>query len=1402
MNDRTPDPNSAPRPKRRGRRALVWCLCLASPWLLATLILATPGGQRRAVGWALDGLQRTLPEQAEPTAFRLGGVALGVRPLGVVLQDLHWQREGPGGDTLVSIRALTAQPADASGRNWGLIQLDGVHVHHGLWPQLDAWMGATAEETPPSDSPGALRMEDIHLSQLTWDGGPFVSDSIFLEGGQVDHLHVEGLQYIEGQSRVQHLEGAGHVELRHRDGMGADLTLSVEGSDSLFQCALAPTLLDTSRVPATWKPLLPWWPDHIHATWALETTSWMADVQWPWGRAVGEGTLLGSHMQLTSLTLDAPGFPVNLSPLPPGHVFADLRGPLLFPIDRVTQGQWDGMSGQLSVEAALSRPGDSPLRCTVDWSPETGDFEGMATLSAHAMPQTLGHAVRIQAEGQWPWNGDDWTAPLKLKGSWDVHADDVAPSLQSAGGLWTMELSPSERGIELSTRLEGRAMPLALTPQLELYGDLRMRLDAVVGTRDVAAPWSGQIDVLDARWIPKAGFGQSTAAGPPLSMKRWTAFLNGEGQRVQCQLEGDFIRGTIQGPLDEAGWTTPLHAALSESGWQEPQHHPPASAPWSVHLELLRDDLLERWSNGRHSVGPGSRIRGTWNGTALTARLDLTGAHFGPWRTGSTSLTLESDSVPLALQLDVAQLRHAQYGALDALDVDVVSVGERASSVAASWQGAVSGEFQVRHGLQDAGRHELEWLRGQLDVYGRRWELDTRAPARMVWTGTDWTSLDVEHWHWQGALGDLIVGRPTAPSHAAGHLVAEMNGWPMAAWGEWASSLVGASLPQLAGNLNGSVKVDLSDRGAEASVQWQDAQTDGFEFGDVCIQGDWANGAWAATLQQFEGERQTSRVAMGWDRQLEADLERWPLSTLDPLLAKGGVHVDGELDGHLHVDFSGPTPKPRGQLTFQAPLVEVEATGSALEVEGILSLTPDYIGLDHATVTDPNGGIAFLNLSVLHTDFAEWNYDVDLDFSDAPFQLMDLAPAPQRLFHGTVEATGRLNVFGDGHGVIIESELTSADGTAFALPLDALDGAELPTGIRFVGGSGELPPTPRKAPFGVTLDLEVDVTPDAEVTLLLDSRAGERVDGRAEGHIAIGMSPEAPLSMEGGISVVDGAYRFSLRDLFTKRIAIAPGGRIDWDGDPYAAELNLTALSRHRATPLPLLPGLVNPGVTEVSVAMDIQGALESPELRFAIGFPEYETSDAALLAQVNSALAAPEEVERQAFALLATGQFIPAGGSGNLFSQTATAQASELLSSRVSELLSGLSEDLDIGVRYVPANAGSASSGSLGGGDNPDAFRSEDAFELDLGLRLLNDRLNIAGTVGAQGMDGLSLEGSEFRGGVDVRYKLTPDGRWEIQGYRLPESELDEEPRQGIGAAYQLRFDRFRDLFRRKDTP
>ena len=1354
-------------------------------------LLSTPAGQRKATEWALQRIQHRLPESAGPTAVDLGGVHISARPLGVVLNDVVWRQSGPASDTLLHLESLTALPLDASGLHWSSVEVDGLHAHDSLWPWLNALL-ATDAPTTSREGGSDMSITRLDMSNVTWTSGPDVHPDFSIQEGRLKRLSIRGFG-VQGRGvRLTSSDGEADFSIRHRSGAVAAIAVAMAATDSTLDWTLTPQLSAADSLPEPWAFIQPFWPDQIRGQWERQSAEATVHLSGKWGHAEGALAFDSLHWTLQRLSVDMATPPVDLHPLPQGHLFCEMTGPLGIPRNDAIAPSLDRITGELALQGAISRHGDSPLRAALRWTPSSGAVSLDVSLSETALEQTAGHAGHLTASGRLDMAPSGLPSALELVGDWTLSKASGAPALLAAQGEWSLTASPEKGGHRCEVQLDGRAMPLALTPQLELYGDVRLQANGWVGSPPSDAPWSGQLEFIDARWIPKAGFGQHTAASAPLSMKRFSAFLRGKGNMASCQLEGDFVRGLLEGPLDPGAWVTPLNNTLAAAGWTSAAPSP-APLPWSVDLEVLRDDLLERWSAGQQSIGPGSRIAGRWDGQRLFAEVALTAAHVGPWRSGRTELHIGHSDGPPELSLHLESPRHADVGRLDTLDFEVRSSAPLSASGRLTWEGPVSGAVAVHHTLEPGGQHRLDWRSGQVDVLGSPWHLDSTSLTQMQWS-KDWTSLAVDDWTWRGDLGTLTLDRPEG--EVPFDIAVRMDGWPLDAWRQWGERVTGAPYPSLTGNLNGTALVNLSTLEILPDLQWQDAGIGDYAFGDLCANGGWSPQNWWATVQQFEQQRPTSRIAVDALGRLEADLQRWPLSTLDPLLAKGGVHVEGTLDGHLDVDFSGERPLPHGQLAFSAPLVEVEATGGPLGVEGVLTLTPDYIGLDHATVTDGLGGIAYLNLSVLHTDFAEWNYDVDLDFSERPFRLMDLDPAPDRLFHGVVKATGGLNLFGDGHGVIIESDLKSESGTAFVLPLDALEGAELPSGIRFVGGPSEAASPKRKAPFGVTLNLEVDVTPDADLAIVLDSRAGERVDGRAHGLVEIGMSPEVPLFMEGGVEIVEGAYRFSLRDLFTRRIAIAPGGRIDWDGDPYAAELDLTALSRHRANPLPLLPGLVNPGQTPVEVAMGIQGALEAPDLQFALRFPEYEASDAALLAQVQSALAAPEEVERQAFALLATGQFIPAGGAANLFSQTASTQASELLSSRVSELLSGLSEDIDIGVRYVPANAINTSSGSLGGGDNPDVLRSEDAFELDLGLNLLNDRLNIAGTVGAQGMDGLSLEGSEFRGGVDVRYKLTPDGRWEIQGYRLPESELDEEPRQGIGAAYQLRFDRLRDLF------
>ena len=1362
------------------------------PFLAGLALLATPGGQKTATAWALQRIQHLLPESAGPTEVDLGGVHVSASPLGIALSDVVWQKSSPNSDTLLHLESLTAQPLDATGLQWSSLKVDGLHAHAGLWPWLSAVFSAEESARSTAGRDLDVHVKQLEVSNVTWASGPDVLPDFFIEDGAINSLLINDLKIADRSSKYATLECQADFSIRHALGAQATLDVAFDATDTALNWTITPQLDEADSFPETWGDILPWWPNQIQGEWHPLSSELTARISGEWGQAEGAATLDPHQCTLQHLSVDMPRPPVDLHPLPKGHLFCRMTGPMGIPRHDTLPLSLNRITGDLAVEGAISKRGNSPLRAAIRWTPSSGAIAIDAALSEDALEETAGHAGHITASGRLDWHDSRVPSSLDLHGDWALSKATGAPAFIAAEGQWSLSTATENDGMRCQVNLDGSAMPLALTPQLELYGDVRLQASASIGNLPSDALWTGQLEFTDTRWIPKAGFGQHTAASAPLSMKRFSMHLRGEGNMASCHMEGDFLRGVIKGPMDRNAWVAPLKNTLAEAGWLTDSPSP-SSLPWSVQLEVLRDDLLERWSAGQQSIGPGSRIVGDWDGHRLLAEVEWTGAHFGPWRSGKTQIQLRHAGGPPELSLHMESPRHADMGQLTMLDFHVHSSAPFSTLGNLTWEGPVSGTVAVQHTLEPSGQHHLKWLNGKADVMGSLWHLDSTLAATMRW-GEDWTSMEVVDWTWKGDLGTLTLDRPD--DEVSMGMAVRLDGWPLDAWRQWGERVTGAPCPALTGNLNGTALVNLNPLQVLPDLQWQDAGIGDYAFGDLCAQGGWTHDSWWADVQQFEEQRPTSRMAVDALGRLEADLERWPLSTLDPLLAKGGVHVEGTLDGHLDVDFSGKRPLPRGQLTFMAPLVEVEATGGPLGVEGILSLTPDYIGLDHATVTDGLGGIAYLNLSVLHTDFAEWNYDVDLDFSEGPFRLMDLDPAPGRLFHGVVRATGGLNLFGDGHGVIIESELKSEPGTAFVLPLDALEGAELPSGIRFVGGHSEAAAPKRKSPFGVTLNLEVDVTPDADLAIVLDSQAGERVDGRANGLLEIGMSPEVPLFMEGGLQIVEGAYRFSLRDLFTRRIAIAPGGRLDWDGDPYAAELDLTAISRHRANPLPLLPGLVNPGQTPVEVAMGIRGALEAPDLQFAVRFPEYEASDAALLAQVQSALAAPEEVERQAFALLATGQFIPAGGAANLFSQTASTQASELLSSRVSELLSGLSEDLDIGVRYVPANALNTSSGSLGGGDNPDVFRSEDAFELDLGLNLLNDRLNIAGTLGAQGMDGLSLEGSEFRGGVDVRYKLTPDGRWEIQGYRLPESELDEEPRQGIGAAYQLRFDRLRDLF------
>ncbi len=1423
MNTEQPPHQNSPPPSRKGRKRLFWGLVfLVSVILAFGFFLGTPAGQRRLVESALGLAESSLAKQTGSVDLGLEGVSIQWSPLGISLEGLQAFPGSEGADarprdTLAFIDELTLLPSDASGLHWLNLKASGVFLSAPGQAWLEQWI-----QSSPGGSASSidfrvdhLELQDIRLPEQHSDVGSHALE--------VESLHCHGL-IIQGED-VKWDAMEGQLELRSigRDSVRQDVShLHWQGADRHLA-------FDLSTDPAFWLDE----PESDGSPTALIPSHWMGewnvdDGELLW-RGSGDFSTLHGKIAWRGDTLFLPeaewnyhGLSMVPEGLPPSGQ-AKLTGPLFLPL--LSGDSTDGYLGALGGNLQLLWKPEFPHsdgfpdfpdgRVALSW----GLGSGAAELDAHmhwdstsAGAAHAGLVLNTTLPRPEQWTVGAWKEALTFEGSWNIERPGDAGGTGRAEGTLSLTAGmDAANAWNFSWDWEGRSAPLTLTPGLELFGQWSgAGAAALPEGGNLPSDWWWSTELQEARFIPLAGYDGRQQAGPPLAMRRLRVGLRGDTEQLTADLEGDFVEGHIEGPLDAAAWWNPCVGLLAAgdlvtdstmAAWKLPSSPPErASSPWNTEVIVWRDDLLERFSHNQWSVGPGSKIKVHHADGDVQLEVSADHLHWGTIRSEGVRLEAKGGLSSLSLAAGAGAISHAQYGRLEELQISTEVALNDHSIVRAEWKGATPTRIEVEHYLREGSQHIAIPKMLICEYEETKWWIDEAQVAPIAWRGADWRTLTTPGLHISGNRGGIrLASALSSGADSSVALEVQLDAFPAGPWLDLLSRSASAGLTDLEakGLLHGTLRLNPSTGNHRGSLQWIDASLNGYSLGDLCAEGAWGSPHGLA-LQQFRGADEILRAQTTDLKRLDLVLKEWPLDQLNPLLGSATVRTEGSATGQLTlvgID-NGSRALLNGNLDIEADRLYIGATGVTYSLDGRLDISPDFLGMDRARIKDPEGHVALLNLSVFHSEFSDWSYDIGLELSE-PLSVMDLGADPGRLYHGQVLAVGEANVFGTTEYMEVEAKAQSAGGTRFTMPLDALEGAEIPAGISFVGGDttddvAEFP----AAAFDVDLRLELEVTPEAELSLVLDQKAGERVDGRASGSLSLVRSRNRSLGMEGALVIEEGQYRFSLRDLFSKNISIAPGGRIDWDGDPYEAELSLLAVAPMKTNPSPLIPNMVERGKTEVEVGMGIQGALSAPQLDFSIDFPQYAQSDPAMLAQVNAALSTPEEVERQAFALLATGQFLRLDQNNvqSIGAAAAAAQASDLVSAGVSELLSSLSDDVDIGLRYVPPS-------ELGSVEGATPLRSEDTFEMDLGLNLLNDRLKISGTFGAQGVEGFDVGSGDLQGTFDVRYQLTPDGRWELMGYRKPQSTLDKDPRNGFGAVFQKRFDQISDLFRKKDS-
>jgi hypothetical protein len=287
------------------------------------------------------------------------------------------------------------------------------------------------------------------------------------------------------------------------------------------------------------------------------------------------------------------------------------------------------------------------------------------------------------------------------------------------------------------------------------------------------------------------------------------------------------------------------------------------------------------------------------------------------------------------------------------------------------------------------------------------------------------------------------------------------------------------------------------------------------------------------------------------------------------------------------------------------------------------------------------------------------------------------------------------------------------------------------------------------------------------------------------------VSPSGEFLMRGQVEVADGDYLFTLRNVVNKRFQLEPGGRIVWYGDPFDAQLDVRATYRVRA-PLYDIMFEKNEAFRRrvpIEVVMQLRDKLLNPEIQFDVRLP---TVDESVRTQVNSVLSTEQEMNRQVFALIVLNRFVQPPFQGGGASQPAGGMAagtttSELLSNQVSNWLSRISSDFDLGVNYRP-------------GDNI----TQDELEVAVSTQLFDERLLVSTNVGVQYGAQAAQSSNALVGDFQVEYLLTNDGKLRLKAFSVSnDRNLNRADQalttQGAGVAYRREADRFLDLFRKR---
>ncbi|MDR0814254.1 MAG: translocation/assembly module TamB [Bacteroidales bacterium] len=534
------------------------------------------------------------------------------------------------------------------------------------------------------------------------------------------------------------------------------------------------------------------------------------------------------------------------------------------------------------------------------------------------------------------------------------------------------------------------------------------------------------------------------------------------------------------------------------------------------------------------------------------------------------------------------------------------------------------------------------------------------------------------------------------------------------------------------------------------------------------------------------------------DETLDFDvkLQKVPVKIAEPYIETVFTDIEGEAVSDMKLSGTLADPKLNGEVTFKNAAMTLDYTRTRYAIGGKVNVNNNVFNLKDVQITDrfKNTGKLSGNISAENLK----NLRLDITVSATNIEVLNTTERDNNLFYGKAFASGKFQIKGVPADLAMNVAAKTEKNTQLSIPVYSEDEVKQSSFITFVDhtprAQKKLYSFSRRRSVRTTADgveqkiainLDLQVTPAAEVQLVFDSKIGDIMRARGSGDMTLNVT-NSQFNMYGSYIIDQGDYLFTLRNVINKHFVLEKGGMITWNGNPLNALLNLKAKYSTTA-PLTELMGTNETGTkntAQVECILYITNTLLDPNIRFEIAMPYAQQEVRSFL---SAATNTEEEMTKQFLWLMMVGRFYvdPSVTAQNHESSSssgvetvAMATATEFMTNQLSHMLSNNS--FDVNLKYHP-------------GTGPEGQ--------NFGVDVSTEKWSLSMDYEVGGMKAAETS-SNIVGDFTFEYNISKNGKLKLKAFNRSNNQyfIQSPYTQGIGVLYREDFSRMKDLFSRKE--